>query len=114
VAETNVSPAGKRSVTCTPVAALGPLFVSVMVKAMVSPTLGRALLTILASCRSAAAGFTDVVAVLLDELGSNWSLWVMLAVLAVLPALVTVATMVRVGIAPTPTAPTVQTPLAEA
>ena len=47
VADTKVSPAGNRSVTCTPVAASGPLLVSVTVKVMVSPTLGVGSLTVL-------------------------------------------------------------------
>src|SRR5438045_1257475 len=42
---TIVSPAGNRSVTLMPLASLGPLLVSVMVKVIVSSTLGVALLT---------------------------------------------------------------------
>ena len=46
LADTKVSPAGSRSVTCTPVAASGPLLVSVTVKVIWSPTLGVGLLTV--------------------------------------------------------------------
>src|SRR6185312_9912065 len=50
---TKFSPAGNRSVTCTPVASDGPLLVRVTVKVMVSPTLGVASLTDLVTARSA-------------------------------------------------------------
>src|SRR5262249_47156559 len=56
VAETKVRPPGSRSVTATSVAASGPALVRVIVKVMVSPTLGRALLTDLARARSACCG----------------------------------------------------------
>jgi hypothetical protein len=113
VAATKVRPLGKRSFTRTLVAPLGPLFLSVTVKVMVSPTLGLGLLTDLPSCRSAALAFIEVVALLLAGVGSTWSLWSRLAVLPVAAGSVTIATMVRVGIAPTATAPTVHRPVVE-
>ena len=70
-ADTNVSPAGNRSVTCTLVAESGPWSVSVMVNVMVSPTLGFALLTDLASCKSALCGVALAVALLFVVTGSN-------------------------------------------
>src|SRR5262249_52466052 len=68
---TRVRPAGKRSVTRTPVALAGPLSVSVTVKVTVSPTLGRGLLTILTRLRSACWGLTPAVSLLLAGFGSN-------------------------------------------
>ena len=53
VAETNCSPAGRRSVTATLWAVLGPTFSSVMVKVTLSPTLGAVSLTVLETIRSA-------------------------------------------------------------
>src|SRR3954466_2287447 len=87
VADTKVRPAGRRSVTCTPVAASGPLLVRVTVKVMTSPTLGVALLTALARARSARCGVSVALPLLLPLLGSNWSLWLMLAVLVSAPGL---------------------------
>src|SRR5262245_7751675 len=48
-----VSPAGSRSVTCTPVAPAGPLFLTVTVNVIVSPTDGLELLTAFMTARSA-------------------------------------------------------------
>ena len=54
VAERNVSPAvGNCSVTSTRWAVLGPLFVSVTVNVIVSPTFGVGLLTVFTTARSA-------------------------------------------------------------
>src|SRR5689334_24066452 len=47
VADTKFRPAGSRSDTATLVAASGPLFLTLTVKVMVSPTLGVALSTVL-------------------------------------------------------------------
>ena len=57
----------------TPVAASGPLLVRVMVKVIVSPTLGVGLLTDLVTARSACCGVSVALAVLLPVFGSNWS-----------------------------------------
>src|SRR4029077_20425470 len=54
VPETKVNPAGSRSVTCTPVALLGPLLVAVRVKVTLLPKLGVALSTVLVTAMSAA------------------------------------------------------------
>src|SRR5262249_11148030 len=108
LAVTKAKPAGSRSVTRTPVAADGPLSVSVPGNVTVSPTLGRGLLTVLTRARSASWGLTEAVSVLLAGLGSNWSLWLTPAVLACGLGLVTVAVMVRVCVAPAATVPTVQ------
>ena len=47
--------------------------VSVTVKVIWSPTLGVALLTVLATARSACCGVSVALAVLLAVFGSNWS-----------------------------------------
>src|SRR4030095_14419218 len=109
VAETNVSPAGSRSVTATLVAASGPLFVRVIVNVMVSPTLGVALLTVFATARSAPSGVSVALAVLFAVLGSNWSLKEMVAVFVVAGGLPTVAVIVSVRGTPVVTVPTVHT-----
>ncbi|MNC67504.1 hypothetical protein D3C75_1180080 [compost metagenome] len=49
-------PAGSKSVTTTPVALSGPLFETVTVKFIVSPTFGVALLAVLVMLRSACWG----------------------------------------------------------
>src|SRR5262249_739909 len=64
------------------VALAGPLSVSVTVKGIVSPTLGRALLTTLTRARSACWGLTEAVPLLLAGVGSNWSEGLTLAGLA--------------------------------
>jgi hypothetical protein len=110
VALTRVSPAGKGSLTLTLVAGLGPLFVRVTVKLIVSPTLGVALLTVLVKARSACCGVTVALAVLLPAFGSNWSAWLMVAVLVWAVGLFTTAVTIRVCAAERPTVPTVQTP----
>ena len=111
VADTNVTPAGNRSVTCTPVAAAGPPLVRVTVKVIWSPTLGVASLTVLVRARSACCGSTSAVSVLLPVLGSNWSASVMVAVLVPKPALATVAVIASVAGVAAVTVPTVQTPV---
>ena len=92
-ADTKVSPAGSRSVTCTPVAASGPLLVRVTVKVIWSPTLGVASLTVLVTARSACWGVSVALAVLLPVFGSNWSASLMVAVLVCAAGLTTVAVM---------------------
>ena len=57
----------------TPVAASGPGLVRVMVKVIVSPTLGVASLTVLVTARSACCGVSVTLALLLLATGSNWS-----------------------------------------
>src|ERR1700730_10663338 len=52
-ADTNVKPAGSRSVTCTPVALLGPLLLAVMVNVTFVFWFGVALLTVLVTAMSA-------------------------------------------------------------
>src|SRR5438876_160154 len=71
LADTKLSPAGSRSVICTLVAVLGPRSLAWMVKVIVSPTLGMALLTLLATARSACWGVSVALALLLAALGSN-------------------------------------------
>src|SRR6478736_5840881 len=70
VAPTNVNPAGSRSATRTPVAALGPALERVTVKAIWSPTLGVGLLTDFATIRSARCGVSVALAVLFAGLVS--------------------------------------------
>src|SRR5262245_47894600 len=100
VAARKLSPAGRGSVTVTPVAASGPLLVSVTVKVMTSPTLGVGLLTDLVIPRSACRGVSVVLAVLLPPSGSNWSLWLTVAVLVVAAGLTTRAWTASVALAP--------------
>src|SRR5438270_801672 len=64
LAETKLSPAGSASLTCTLLAAFGPLLLKVTVKVIVSPTLGVALLTLLLSARSACCGVSVTLALL--------------------------------------------------
>src|SRR4051812_27135863 len=113
LADTKVRPAGSGSVIRTPVAVLGPLLVRVTVKVMVSPTLGVASLTVFVTARSARCGVSVALAVLLLELGSNWSAAATVAVLVRASRLVTVAVIVKVcGLAGL-TAPTSHVPAAE-
>src|ERR1700704_2984713 len=63
VADTNVSPDGRRSVTCTPVASVGPRLWAVMVKVTLEPTSTLPLLASLATLISA----SDVTAVGSEE-----------------------------------------------
>ncbi|MBO9678450.1 MAG: hypothetical protein J7556_09440 [Acidovorax sp.] len=109
--DTNARPAGSRSCTVTLVAAFGPLFTSVTVNVTVSPTFGAALLTDLASAKSACCGVTVALAVLLAGLGSDWSEARTAAVLTCRFALATVAWICNVGDAPVVTVPTVQIPV---
>src|SRR5262249_19202473 len=108
VADTNVSPAGSMSRIVTFVAVLGPLPVTVIVKVISSPTLGRALLTILPTCASASCGLTDAVSLLLVRSGAHWSTPVVLAVFVCGLGVFTREVMVSVWVAPKATAPTVQ------
>ena len=89
VALTKVSPAGSRSVTCTPVAASAPWLDSVTVKVIWSPTLGVASLTVLVTDRSACWGVSVALAVLLAAFGSNWSASLMVPVLVCAAGLTT-------------------------
>ena len=57
----------------TLVAELGPLFVTVIVYVMLSPTLGLESLTVLVTARSACCGVSVTLCELLPEFGSNWS-----------------------------------------
>ena len=50
--ETNVTPAGRRSVSSTPVAVSGPLFVTMTVYSIVSPSFGVASSTVFVTARS--------------------------------------------------------------
>src|ERR1700682_6454034 len=86
-AETNVRPSGSRSVTCTPVALLGPLFVAVIVKTTLAPWFGVALSTVFVTAMSA------------DETMLVGSLAVSLVVLVWLPPL-TIAVLVTEFAAP--------------
>ena len=97
--------------TRTLVAVLGPALLRVMVKVIVSPTLGVGSLTVFVSDRSASCGVSVALALLLPVLGSNWSEWLMVAVLVWTAALVTLAWMSRVWGVAVVTVPTVQTPV---
>src|SRR5262249_24603185 len=112
VADTNVSPAGSRSLTLTWVAAFGPALVRVTVKATTWPTLGRGMLTLLASRRSACCGVTVALAVLLAGVGSTGSAWRTVRVLVGAPGLSPRAWMVSLCGAVVMTVPTAQMPVA--
>ena len=62
-AETNVSPAGSRSVPETPVAVAGPKFDTVNVNVTVSPTFGVALFTLFVTLRSACRAWASTAAI---------------------------------------------------
>src|SRR5262245_64490869 len=111
VADTKVRPAGRRSVTSTPVASSGPLLVNVTVNVIWSPTFGVASLTVLSMARLARWGVSVALAVLLALLGSNWSLSVTVAVLVRAMGLVTAAVIVSTVWVPLASAPTSQMPL---
>src|SRR5947209_1992111 len=88
-------PAGSASLIDTPVAASGPMFVTVTVNVTTSPTFGRALLTVLVTARSACRGAREALAVLLAGFGSNWSDAVTVAVFVAVPGVVTRARRIR-------------------
>src|SRR4029077_7150191 len=79
-AETKARPAGSRSVTCTPVALLGPLLVAVMVKSTGAPRFGRVLSTVFARAMSAETGLMEALAESLASAGSGWSSALLVAV----------------------------------
>jgi hypothetical protein len=82
VALTTEYPAGRLSVTLTPVAGLGPPLWAVIVKVTLLPTLGVGLLTVLTTLRSViGTGAGVTVEVLFARTGSVW-VPVMVAVLA--------------------------------
>src|SRR5262245_15472345 len=71
VADTNVKPAGSRSLSSTLVAAFGPSSRTVPVNVIVSPTFGCASLTVCVIVRSARWGVIVALAVLFAGFGSN-------------------------------------------
>src|SRR5664279_2131941 len=72
VTVTTEYPAGRLSVTLTPVAALGPLLVAVIVKVTLLPTLGVRLSTVLTTLKSViGTGVGVTVEVLLAKIGST-------------------------------------------
>jgi hypothetical protein len=79
---------------------------------MVSPTLGRVLLTALVTARSACCGVSVVPERLLSGSGSNWSLWLIEARLVCWAALTTRAWICSVCGAAGVTTPTVHRPAA--
>ena len=113
VADTNVRPGGSRSLTCTPVALLGPLLVATTVKVTFWPTFGDALSTLFVSARSAVWPLSVTEALSFAAFGSGWLPPERVAVLVMLPARVTVAVMLSVATEPFASAPTLQTPLVE-
>src|SRR5262249_20874774 len=112
VADTKVSPAGKRSLTRTLVAGSGPRSDRVMVKVTVSPTLGVASLTNFVRARSACCGVSAGLAGVLPASESNWSAALMRAVFVWVKGLTTVAVSVRVACAPLARDPTIHRPVA--
>src|ERR1700682_5453943 len=112
-ADTKVKPAGSRSVTCTPVALLGPLLVAVMVKVTLVFWFGAVLLTVLVMAISAATAFRLALAELLAPTGSGWSSAVLVAVLVEPTAVLTVTVIVSVALALLARPPMFQMPLTE-
>src|SRR5207253_10997447 len=108
---TRLRPAGKRSLTWTLVAVLGPLSLSVIVKVTVSPTFGVGLSTLFSTARSACCGVSVALLLLLPALGSNWSARLIAAVFICALGLTTVALNVSVRADSVSTVPTVHTPL---
>src|SRR4029077_20809184 len=110
---TKLSPAGRTSLTWTPVALLGPRLVAVMVKVTFEPTFGVGLSTVLVMAMSAATGLMLALAVLLPLTGSTWSSAVLVAIFMIAPVPVTVATIERVALAPLASEPRFQMPVPE-
>ncbi len=98
--------------TSTLLAASGPLFESVTVNVIVSPTFGVALSTVFTTARSASRVVTVASSRLLPVFGSNWSAFVTAATLVNEPGPATAAAIVRISTPPTGSVLTVQTPLA--
>src|SRR6478609_7098815 len=112
VDDTYTRPAGSRSSTDTFVAPFGPAFVTVTVYVTFVPRFGVALLTVLASCRSAdGCALSEAEPALLPVFGSNWSPALFVAVLVIEPGVSTVAVMSSVAFAPFTSAPTVHRPV---
>ena len=112
VDDTKVKPAGSASVTTTPVAAAGPLFVAVIVNVTFEFTGGVALLTVFVTARSVTGvAVTDADAELLAALPSV-SVPVIVAVFVTCEVVVAVAVIVSVALAPMARFPIVHTPVA--
>src|SRR5262249_44010787 len=109
--DTSAKPAGSRSLTRTFVAGSGPRSFTATVNVIVSPTLGVASLTDLATARSAWCGVSVALAVLFPGSGSNWSAWLIVAVFVCALALDTRAAMISVCGAAVDTVPTVHSPV---
>src|ERR1700674_2013471 len=112
VAETNVNPAGTRSVTTTPVALLGPLFVTVTVNVTLELSGGVGLSTTFATAMSAAWPVTVAEAASLPGLGSGCASAGLGAVLKTGVVPVTVAMIDRVALAVLAMAPMSHNPVA--
>ena len=113
-AETNVTPAGRVSVTTTPVAGLGPLLLAVTVYVMVLPATAEAGPVFVIDRSAEAVTLVVAVAVLSPLVGSG-SLALIVAVFVMLPPVAgAVAVMVIVALAPDASVPTAQTTVPEA
>nr|WP_235857704.1 hypothetical protein [Paenibacillus albiflavus] len=99
---------GSKSLTSTPVALSGPLFVTVTVKVIVSPTFGIALSTVFVMERSACWGVTVADDVLLPVFGLD-----IVAVFVCAFAESTLAWSSRDAVEAALTVPTVQSPAAK-
>nr|WP_235857703.1 hypothetical protein [Paenibacillus albiflavus] len=106
-------PAGSKSVTSTPVALSGPLFVTVTVKVIVSPTFGVASLTVFVMERPACWGVIVADDVLLPVFGSNWSACDIFAMFVCVADKTTTAWSSRDAVEAFVTVPTAQTPVVE-
>src|ERR1700730_13866128 len=110
LAETKVTPAGRVSVTVTPVAGDGPLFLATIVYAsgLLVLAVAGAVLVIDRSADTGVLTVVDAEAVLLAVFGSGWSAFTV-AVFVIVPAVAGVVTlMVNVALAPLARLATVQ------
>ena len=111
IADWNARPAGNRSATATPVAASGPLLVTVTVNVTLVPIDGLALSTTLVTARFATGASTDALSELSAALGSCAEV-VAVAVFVIRALLATWAWTVNVADAAFASVPIVHTPAA--
>ena len=105
-------PAGRTSVSTTPVASLGPWLVAVTVKVTTSPTEGMASSTVFWTATSAAAAaFSGAEAESLPVSGSGSVCAVLVAMLVIVPACVTTAWMTSPARPPLSSWPTSHCPV---
>ena len=112
VEDTYVRPAGRASLTTTPVAADGPLFVAVMVNVTFEFSTGVALLTVFVTARSVSGVAVTVADAALLAAFVSVSVPVTAALFVTAEVVVTVAVIVSVAVAAFARPPMFQTPVA--